>query len=94
MNVLFSPEALDDLREAVDYIAARNPAAAERLVDRIFALIDRVASRELEGPEVRLRSGEIVRSWPVNPLRFYYQRQAESFVVLRVYHQARAPLSD
>jgi hypothetical protein len=44
------------------------------------------------GPEQKFRSGELVRSWPVSRLRVYYQRTADTLIVLRVYHQARRPL--
>jgi plasmid stabilization system protein ParE len=38
-EIIFSPEALEDLAEAVRYIAKDNPEAAERIGN---ALIDRV----------------------------------------------------
>jgi len=30
-----------------------------------------------------------VRSWPVPPVRVYYQRQSNALWVLRIYHQAQ-----
>ena len=67
--------------------------AAARLTDRVFQMIDRLAEGGLNGPEQVLRSGERVRSWPVPPLRIYYQRAADHFAVLRIYHQAREPIA-
>ena len=93
MTVVIAPEALEDLTAAVEYIAGRNPQAAARLGEAVFATIDRLAEGAFDGPEQRLRSGELVRSWPVPPLRVYYQRVGERFVVLRVYHQARRPIT-
>lgn len=92
MTLVFAPEALDDLEAAVGYIAQRNPQAAGRFGEAVFATIDRLEAREFDGPEQRLRSGAAVRSWPVPPLRIYYQRDGERLVVLRVYHQARRPI--
>jgi plasmid stabilization system protein ParE len=71
----------------------RNPTAAVELKEQLLATIDRLAEGEFEGPEVRLRSGRAVRSWPVTPYRIYYQRAAAELRVIRVYHQARRPIA-
>ena len=93
MKVRFYAKAGADLRAAVEYVAERNPRAAEELAERVFALIARLADGEFEGPEEHLRSGKVVRSWPIPPLRVYYQRRDEAFVVLRIYHHARRPIA-
>ena len=92
MSVVVAPEAEDDLVAAVDFLSARNPDAAERLLDRAFALFRQLDAREFEGPAQRLSDGTLVRSWPLAPFRVYYQRRGSELVVLRVYHQARRPL--
>ena len=92
MTVYFAPQAEADLTAIVEYLAERNPVAASALGERIFSVIDRLARDELDGPEQRLVSGEIVRSWSVPPVRVYYQRQTTAFWVLRIYHQARIPI--
>lgn len=93
MKVLFAPQALEDLTATVEYIAQDDPQAAVRLADRVFEIVDRLAEGELDEPEQRLRSGEPVRSWPVPPLRIYYQRAPDNLAVLRIYHQARDPIA-
>ncbi len=93
MSVLFSPEALDDLVATVAHIARDDPGAASRLAERVFEMADHLAAGGLDGPEQVLHSGERVRSWPVPPLRIYYQRDSGDFLVLRVYHQARKPIA-
>ncbi len=92
MKVVLTGLAVEDLANQLAYIAQRNPDAADRLEARVFSIIDRLAEKEFEGPEQVLRSGEIVRSWPVAPLRVYYQLTADALLVVRVYHQARRPL--
>jgi plasmid stabilization system protein ParE len=77
----------------VEYIAKDNPRAASSLADRVFALVDRLAAGEFDGPEHRLSNGQLVRSWPVPPLRVYYQRLAKELRVLRIYHHARRPIA-
>lgn len=37
MNVVWSPEALEDIEEAIDYLAERSPPAAEKLAAGVVA---------------------------------------------------------
>ena len=93
MTIHFAPEAEEDFAAVIGYFAERNPTAAADLGRRIFAAIDRLAANEFEGTERVLTTGETVRSWAVPPVRIYYQRHRDAFWVLRVYHQARAPIA-
>ena len=93
MKIVFAPEAEQDLLAALDFLADRNPTAAAQLFGNVSALVRRLADGDFEGPELRLRSGEIVRSWPVSPYRLYYQRSDDELRVVRVYHQARRPIA-
>ena len=93
MKVRFSPRARQDLRSALEYLAASNPIAATELKDQLLSMIERLARGEFQGPEVQLRSGAVVRSWPVASFRIYYQRSAEALRVVRVYHHARRPIA-
>jgi plasmid stabilization system protein ParE len=92
VTIKFSPQAEADFVAVIDYLCERNPAAAHELSDRIFVVIDKLAAHELEGPEQML-SSEIVRSWPVPPVRIYYQRTSTAFWVVRIYHQSRTPVA-
>ena len=92
MTIYFAPEAEADFAAVVGYLVERNPVAASELSDRIFAIIDRLAANEFEGPEQTLSSGESVRSWPMPPVRIYYQRRSDAFWVLRIYHQTQTPI--
>lgn len=71
MRLVIAPRAFDDLAAAAGYVARDNPAAAGRLVDRVFEIIDLLAEGGLDGPLSKLRSGIEVRSWPVPPLRIF-----------------------
>jgi toxin ParE1/3/4 len=92
MHLVIAPRAFDDLAAAAGYVARDNPAAAGRLVDRVFEIIDLLAEGGLDGPRSKLRSGVEVRSWPVPPFRIFYRREADTLHVLRIYHQSRRPL--
>jgi hypothetical protein len=63
------------------------------LVGDVIALADRLAREEFEGPEQRLKSGLMVRSWPLPPYRLFYRRREGVLEVMRIYHQARRPIT-
>ena len=92
MTVHFSPEAEADFAAVIGYLVERNPVAASEFADRIFGVIDRLAEQQFDGPEQTLASGDVVRSWPVPPVRIYYQRRTDALWVLRIYHQAQTPI--
>lgn len=93
MTVIFAPEAEEDFRALIDYLHERNPAAAAAFSERIFAVVERLSSGAFDGPEQHLRTGEAVRSWAIPPVRLYYQRTDDVLWVLRIYHQARSPIT-
>jgi plasmid stabilization system protein ParE len=93
VTIRFAPQAEADFAAVIGYLADRNPDAAAELGQRILDVIDKLASGEFDGPEQTLLSGDNVRSWPVPPVRVYYQRRGEAFWVLRIYHQARPPIT-
>lgn len=93
MTIRYTEEARLDLLDAIEYLEKEAAAAAARIADRVFTTIERLAAGEFEGPENRLSTGERVRSWPIPPYRVYYLREADGVVVLRIYHQARRPLT-
>jgi plasmid stabilization system protein ParE len=93
LKVIFAPEAERDLSAAVEFVGSRNVAAGERMYRNITDLVARLAEGEFEGPENRLHSGATVRSWPISPYRIYYQRGEDALQIVRIYHQARRPLT-
>ena len=93
MKVTYTEEAVADIVQAVTYLNERNPTAAASLDAEIAQCIERLAAQEFDGPASRLRSGVLVRSWAVAPFRIYYQRQPDELLIVRVYHQARRPIT-
>jgi plasmid stabilization system protein ParE len=93
VTIQFAPQAEADVAAVIVYLAERNPVAAQEFGKRIFALVDKLAAGDFDGPEQTLSSGQIVRSWPLPPVRNYYQRQTDAFWVLRIYHQAQQPIT-
>ncbi|MEX1127330.1 MAG: type II toxin-antitoxin system RelE/ParE family toxin [Vicinamibacterales bacterium] len=93
MKVTYTEEAVADIVQAITYLNERNPTAAANLDAEIAQCIERLADREFEGPVSRLRSGAVVRSWGMPPFRIYYQRYPDELLIVRVYHQARRPMT-
>jgi plasmid stabilization system protein ParE len=93
LRIIWAPEAADEFDTTIGFIAERNPAAARKLAVNVLALVERLASEPLDGPAHTLTTGEVVRGWPVPPLRVYYQRAEGVLRILRVYHQKREPIA-
>jgi plasmid stabilization system protein ParE len=93
LKVNYTQEAVADIVDAITYLNERNPKAAAKLDREIAHCVERLADREFAGPLSRLRSGAVVRSWGVPPFRIYYQRHPDELLIVRVYHQARRPIT-
>lgn len=93
MTVWISPEAEADLQASLRFIRERNPTAAVELALRVFDALEKLSAGGFEGPQQRLRTGELVRSWLVPPFRIYYQRRQDALHVLRIYHHSRRPIA-
>ena len=92
MKVFWAPEAADEFNATIAYLAERNPRAARKLAEGVLEVVDRLAVEPLDGPTHTLRTGEVVRGWPIPPLRIYYQRTGGALLVVRVYDQRREPI--
>jgi plasmid stabilization system protein ParE len=65
MSIIYAPAAKADLASAIDYLAQRNPQAAELLQEGLEALLVSLDNHAFDGPEQTLKTGERVRSWPL-----------------------------
>ena len=93
MSIRLSRIAARELRHQLAYLAERNPPAARQLAADLDALLVALDGGVFEGPEKRLLSGRIIRTWPLPPLSVYYQRRGAELYVVRIYHQARRPIT-
>jgi len=90
VQVLRRRQFVEDLNEAYAYLAERNPAAADRLLDeleQVVALLFRFP--EIGRGRVELRAG--IRSFRLRRFRhiIFYRYEGESIVLLRILHGAR-----
>ncbi len=90
MNVVFDARAAADLEDIYDFIAADNPQAARRLVDRIVASVERLA----RFPEMA-RSGIVdgTREWVIPRLPYIAVYRVspvtDEIIVIGIFHGAQ-----
>jgi hypothetical protein len=93
LKIRFAKQAAKDLDAAKTFWRERRPDVVCTIVEDVIALAEKLSNKEFEGPELRLKSGLIVRSWPMPPYRVFYRRREDVLEILRVYHQARRPIT-
>ena len=90
MNLVWSPEALQDLIEAHAYISRESPRAATEVVKRIVSLL---AAQLLVTPEIG-RPGRLPDTRelviPRTPFVVPYRIGSDHIEILRVYHTSRS----
>ena len=88
-RLIWAEPALNDLEAVADYIALDNPAAARRLVARVFESVERLERFPHSGkrpPECR-RS--LYRELVVAPCRVFYRVEGDTVFVLHVMRAER-----
>ncbi len=89
MNILWSPEAIEDLNSLRAYISEDDPAAARRVVLHILHSIEQLLP---DNPQMG-RSGRVPGTRelviPKTPFIVPYRLQRNVIQILRVYHGAR-----
>jgi len=88
-QLLYTPEAEQDLRDIVQYIASDNLPAALRWLDEMEAICGLLAAQADIGQRVQTtKFGEVRRHATANYL-IYYQPLPDGIEILRVLHGAR-----
>lgn len=89
MNIVWSPEAIEDLLSLRAYIAEDNPAAARRAVLPVLESIEQLLP---DNPQIG-RAGRVPGTRelviPRTPYIVPYRFQRTTIQILRVYHGAR-----
>ena len=86
-EIVWTDEAIAHVEAIVAYIAAFNPAAADRLGGRLIEAANRLTEFSDRGREAPGGTREMTIVWPY-VLR--YRVEAERVVILRIRHGARA----
>jgi toxin ParE1/3/4 len=89
MNIVWSPEAIQDLVSLRAYIAQESPAGAKRTVLRVVEVVENLLP---ENPHIG-RPGRVPGTRelviPQTPYIVPYRVRGEAVQILRVYHSAR-----
>jgi plasmid stabilization system protein ParE len=93
VTVRYSRTAEHELREQLAYLAKHSPQAARHLAAAVKALLADLDDGAFEGPEVQLRTGRAAHTWPLPPLRIFYERRGAELYIVRVRHQKRRPIT-
>lgn len=88
IELVYAPDADDDLLAIFVTIASDNEGAAERLIDRIRQSLWRLSHYPLSG-RARPELGPSVRSLPVGRYVVLHRIEADRVLILRVLHGAR-----
>ncbi len=87
MPIVFSPQALDDLRSIRNYISLDNPHAASRVAVQLVAACDRLEWLPERGRPGRVTgTREITTIWPYI---IVYRIQAGTVEIIRIWHGAQ-----
>jgi plasmid stabilization system protein ParE len=86
---VLSPEALQDLQDIWDFIAADNVTAADKLEDEFFEAFGRLAQRPGLGHTRSDLTERDVRFWPVGSYLIVYRDVPTSLQIVGVLHGAR-----
>jgi len=89
MNIIWSPEAIQDLISLKSYIAEESPSGAQRIALRILYSVEHVLpnSPHMGRPGRVPGTRELVV--PQTPYIVPYRVEGEAIQILRVYHSAR-----
>ena len=90
-KVIWDDEAIEELAQAVRYIASRDPVAARRIGEAILKKVGILASFPRFGRVYSKLDREEVREIPFPPYRIIYQvKDSESSVrILKIWHGAQ-----
>jgi len=89
MNLVWTPESLDDLGEIYSYIGEHDRTAAKRMLERIHTIVE----LHLPGAPNVGRPGRVAGTRelvvPGTPFIVPYRVTTKTIEILRVYHAAR-----
>lgn len=86
MRIVWTDDAVGNLEAIVTYVATFNPAAAQRLAERLVAVADSLTEFPHRGRDAGEGRREMTTVWPYI-LR--YRVEGERVIILRIRHGAR-----
>jgi toxin ParE1/3/4 len=91
MRIVFTDEALRDLDEILDFIAAHYPTIVSPFQQRLRTVLQRVRKWPKSAEEVEQRPGVRVVPLIRYPYKIFYQAATDAVEILHIHHAARRP---
>jgi plasmid stabilization system protein ParE len=88
-QIHWEDEALDDLRQLVEYIAVDNPESARRFGMSVVEKVETLRRQPQLGRRFAPMTEAEIREVPVPPYRIFYRVGFDRVVVMAVWHSAR-----
>lgn len=85
VRVRFTGRAARDIRRLYEFVAVKNPPAAERLQRRLLASI-RVLGGQPEAGRLLERGDESIREWIADEYVVHYRADERGLLILRIWH--------
>lgn len=89
MEIRFNAATADAYALVVDYLAAHNPAAAERFVSDVDTALARLQRFPALGAPVAAPRPVPLRQFLVPPYRFFYRVEQDTLWVVALWHEAQ-----
>jgi toxin ParE1/3/4 len=90
LNLRYTPKALAELADILDYIAARSPQGARKVQARIQTIAGVLAQHPLSG-QLTSERGLRRAVTPPYPYLIFYEVTADEVVIVGIRHGAREP---
>jgi toxin ParE1/3/4 len=88
-EVIWTEPALSDLDAIADYIALENPAAARKMVRRIFKHVGQLSDHPLSGSLPSELEGGRYRQIVESPCHIFYRHEPDRVYILHVMRSER-----
>lgn len=87
MKLVYSQEAIEDLKEMRDFIALHDPSSARRIVDVLIARIDALRTTPALGrPVTQAPDPDVIRDAIFPPYVVRYAAHGKALAILRIWH--------
>jgi toxin ParE1/3/4 len=91
MRIVFTDEALRDLDEILEFIAAHYPTVTSSFQQRLRTVVQRIGKWPKSAAEVEQRPGVRVVPLIRYPYKIFYQATTDAVEILHIHHAARQP---
>lgn len=92
MKLQFTEQALEDFVRLREFIAEKNPAAAQRISEQLIKSIDRLRDQSEPGHALEAVPG--VREWIARDYVVHYLVLTDTLMILQIWHGREDRTSD